>query len=383
MSVPPPSTGPTPPQQPGPPPYGTHGGGPWLSQPSPVPTLNGLAVAALVLSLTVCLTPLGLVLGIVALVQISGGARRGRPQRGRGLAIAGVAVSASVIVIAALLMAFADFRVWTVSSPDRGTDGKVEQRSTATVLDLREGDCFTPGSGLPKGDRDPMANLAVELIPCDRPHEGEVYGITRIDGPAAFPGTEAVAAQARTRCVPLLLDYIPDPDAQPGTKTFFYHPDEQGWQAGRRTVVCWVSGSGHSTSASIQQDLAAMEPGQRAYLTAIRPLSTALLSRPPKSPAQDLAGAREWARMMPGAIDETARLLEQAQLPAAARGPARALAEKLRASRPDWVDAGAAKNVDELRKALAKVDEHPIQEDVTRVRTGLGLPTTGAGGGRA
>lgn len=87
--------------------------------------------------------------------------------------------------------------------------------------------------------------------------------------------------------------------------------------------------------------------------------------------------------MMPGAIDETARLLEQAALPAAARGPAEALAERLRASRPDWVAAGAAKNVDEFRKALTKVDEHPIQEDVAHVRTGLGLPTAGAGGGGA
>ncbi|MEU6759047.1 septum formation family protein [Streptomyces sp. NPDC046685] len=379
MPAPPPSTGPTPPQQPGPPPYGTHGDGSWVSHPHSVPTLNGLAVAALVLSLTVCLTPLGLVLGIVALARISGSARRGRPQRGRGLAIAGVAVSASVIVIAALLMAFADFRVWTVSSPGRGTDGKVEKRSTATVFDLRKGDCFTPRSGLPKGERDPVANFTVELVPCDRPHKGEVYAITRIDGPEAFPGTEAVAAQARTRCAPLLLDYIPDPDAQPGTKTFFYHPDEQGWQAGRRTVACWVSRSDDSMSASVQQDLAAMEPGQRAYLTAIRPLNTAVLSRSPRGPAQDLAGAREWARTMPGAIDETARLLEQAELPAAARGPAEALARKLRASRADWVDAGEAKNVDEFRKALTKVDEHPIQEDVTQLRTRLGLPAAGAG----
>ncbi|MCY0933911.1 hypothetical protein OTB74_06725 [Streptomyces sp. H34-S4] len=77
----------------------------------------------------------------------------------------------------------------------------------------------------------------------------------------------------------------------------------------------------------------------------------------------------------------TARLLEEAELPAAARGPAATLAEKLRASRPDWVDAGTAQNVDDFQKALTKVDEHSIRKEVTQLRTGLGLPAAGAGAG--
>ncbi|MFE3638229.1 DUF4190 domain-containing protein [Streptomyces cellostaticus] len=54
--------------------------------PAP-PALNPFAVTALVTSL-LCLAPLGLIFGIVALLQIS---RKG--QRGKGLAIAGISVS--------------------------------------------------------------------------------------------------------------------------------------------------------------------------------------------------------------------------------------------------------------------------------------------------
>ncbi|MFD5347238.1 DUF4190 domain-containing protein, partial [Streptomyces anulatus] len=45
-------------------------------QPAPQPPLSGVAVASLVLSLLVCLAPLGLVLGIVALVRIPGNGQR-------------------------------------------------------------------------------------------------------------------------------------------------------------------------------------------------------------------------------------------------------------------------------------------------------------------
>ena len=64
-----------------------------------------------------CLAPLGLVFGIVALVQISR-----RAQRGKGLAVAGVAVSGVVLLIAGIATVVVDFRVWT--PPARDADGE-------------------------------------------------------------------------------------------------------------------------------------------------------------------------------------------------------------------------------------------------------------------
>ncbi|MEU3344873.1 DUF4190 domain-containing protein [Streptomyces sp. NPDC006700] len=65
----------------------------------------------------VCLAPLGLIFGIVALVRIS---RNG--QRGKGLAIAGISVSGAFLLPAALVARTADFKVWTL--PGRDSDGE-------------------------------------------------------------------------------------------------------------------------------------------------------------------------------------------------------------------------------------------------------------------
>lgn len=101
MTVSPPPPSHIPPS--GPPPPGPYGYGatpppgvPW--QPVVHPPLSGMAVASLVLSLPVCLAPVGLVLGIVALVRIP---RNGK--RGKGLAVAGTAVGASVVALSVLL----------------------------------------------------------------------------------------------------------------------------------------------------------------------------------------------------------------------------------------------------------------------------------------
>lgn len=111
-------------------------------QPAPQPPLSGLAVASLVLSLLVCLAPLGLVLGIVALVRFPGNGKRGK-----GLAIAGTAVGGVVVVLTALLLVIggARFTAWTEEG-----GGLLGSRDTkaGTLIHLKAGDCFAPAGGL-------------------------------------------------------------------------------------------------------------------------------------------------------------------------------------------------------------------------------------------
>ena len=146
---------------------------PYPHQPSsPTATLNPFAVTALVTSL-LCLAPLGLVFGIVALVQI---ARRG--QRGKGLAIAGVTVSGAVLLLAGIAAAVVDFRVWT--PPARDTTGEVVKPGWTTFHSIEPGDCFTPRSGLPGRDAPPTPGADVRLVPCGAPHRGEAYATFRL-----------------------------------------------------------------------------------------------------------------------------------------------------------------------------------------------------------
>lgn len=116
--------------------------------------LNPLAVTALVTSL-LCLAPLGLIFGAVALLQIS---RNG--QRGKGLAIAGISVSGAVLLLVGLAAPLIDFKVWTL--PARSDSGEAAGPGWTTVHSLTAGDCFDPGSGLPERD-----TLALGARACD------------------------------------------------------------------------------------------------------------------------------------------------------------------------------------------------------------------------
>lgn len=76
----------------------------------PPQTQNGMALASLILGCVsiVCCQPLsilGIIFGIIALSQI----KQNPHQSGRGLAIAGLAVSAAGVVLFALLMVFGFF----------------------------------------------------------------------------------------------------------------------------------------------------------------------------------------------------------------------------------------------------------------------------------
>ncbi|MEV6472777.1 DUF4190 domain-containing protein [Streptomyces sp. NPDC051657] len=116
--------------------------GPW--RPAPQQPLSGLAVASLVLSLLICLAPLGLVLGIVALVRIPGNGKRGK-----GLAVAGTAVGGAVVAMSVLLLVIGGVRfdAWDGPSavdafaaeritPDRSSSGS-SGRSDRTTGPVR------------------------------------------------------------------------------------------------------------------------------------------------------------------------------------------------------------------------------------------------------
>lgn len=68
-------------------------------QPSPPAKTSGLAITSLVLGILACTSPIGLILGFIALKKINNSQGR---IGGRGVALAGVIVSASMLVLGAL-----------------------------------------------------------------------------------------------------------------------------------------------------------------------------------------------------------------------------------------------------------------------------------------
>lgn len=346
-----------------------------LPQPPPYPhqppsqtgTSNPFAVAALVTSL-LCLAPLGLVLGIVALVQIPR-----RRQRGRGLAIAGITVSAAVLLLVGTAAAVVDFRVWT--TPARNMAGETVKPGGTALHAIGPGDCFTPRAGSPGRDAPPMPGADARLLPCDAPHRGEAYATFRLPEQDRAPARNEIAAIARPRCAKLFLDYTADPQASGPLQTYFFHPDEQGWAAGQRGVLCWVARPGNALlDSSVRLDATGLEPAQSDYLMAWRPLNSAGVLRPVARPEQDLAGARAWAARMAVAQNETARLLENVELPGGAEQPRKRLVADFDAGVPFWRLAAEAPDAQSFRGHLRSVDDHSGSAHAQRIRALLNLP---------
>ncbi|WNF29189.1 DUF4190 domain-containing protein [Streptomyces sp. C11-1] len=366
MTVPPPPHSPVPPA---PPAAGPHG--PW--QPVPRQPLSGLAVASLVLSLLVCLAPVGLVLGIVALVRLP---RTGR--RGKGLAVAGTAVGGAVVALSALLLVVGGvrFTAWTGEGPSPFTPG---DRTATSLYDLAEEDCFTPASGLPTPGGDRLKTMSAEIVPCDEPHQGQVYGSFELTG-KAFPGAAAVADAANKGCAPLLHDFALDTTALPRSQMFYYHPDSAGWASGNRTVLCWLGSTAGPLEESLRQDLEDWDEAQFAYLMALRPASEARVSRPATAADDDLAGATAWAGRMAAGTDESARILRvTGGLPAEAEDPVTAFADRLEQLSGVMSAAAKARTPQEFEKLTNSIGEDDGSREERAVRDALGLRLPGGG----
>ncbi|WP_432071991.1 DUF4190 domain-containing protein [Streptomyces wuyuanensis] len=341
--------------------------------PAPPSALNPFAVTALVTSL-LCLAPLGLIFGIVGLVQIS---RKG--QRGKGLAIAGISASGAVLLLAGIAVTVVDFRVWT--PPVRAESGEVAERGWSSVDSIKVGDCFSPGTGAPGRDAPPLG-ANVELVPCDETHRGEAYATFTLSGYSAFPGRDRIATVARPRCGRLFLDYSMDPVAFGRLQTYFFHPDQRSWSAGKRTVVCWVArpGSG-ALDVSVRRDASNLDPAQLDFLSALKPLNAEAMLRPVKNPRQDLAGATAWAEEMAEAQAEAIRLLNGAELPGAEQ-PTEQLVAELEAGLPFWRQAAEASDAETFFGHLRSVDQRNGHKHAGQIRGLLGLPVSAPEPGR-
>ncbi|MGW3513340.1 DUF4190 domain-containing protein [Streptomyces sp. NPDC000994] len=343
----------------------------WGLTQSPVrPVLNGFAVAALVTSL-LCLAPLGLILGVVALVQIS---KKG--QRGKGLAIAGISVSGAVLLLAAAVVAgVLNFRVWTISARD---DGAVPGRGWSTVHLLKVGDCFTPGAELPKRDRPPLGNAIVKRVPCDESHRGEVYATFALSEQRDFPGHDAIEAIAGPQCKMLLFDYSVDPVAFGYLQTYYYYPDEHGWASGKRTVQCWAAlFDGTELDTSVRRGASDLSTDQLAFVSAMKPLTLASALRPVTDLRQDLDGAKAWAGQVAEAQAETIQLLKDAELPGAER-PTEQLVAELEAGLPLLRQAAEARDANTFEGHLRSLEQHNPDPHVRQIRGLLDLPLPSA-----
>jgi Septum formation len=182
---------------------------------------NGWAIAAFVLGILGG-TILSVIFAIVALFQTMD-----RRQRGRGLAIAALVISAAWIAVITSLIAY----------------GLSAQGKTVHATDLKTGDCVKDAS-------ESELPAWVKRVRCDRPHYGEVFAVLPLPDTTTYPGEEPLRARSVV-CGPTFFDYAPNSPEGPTFRVAVAYPTADGWANGERSVVC-VAMSQHERWSSLR-----------------------------------------------------------------------------------------------------------------------------------
>jgi hypothetical protein len=199
-------------------------------QPPP-PPLSVLSVLSLVFSI-VGFVPASFVLAIMALRRIG---RRG--ERGRGLAVASLIVSTVWVVIIGLGI------LGTVLAKP-GPSGNIKKQEAVGVYTLIEGDCFdNPAAG--------QNLLDVTGLPCSKPHDAQVFAVYKLTGAnSAYPGSGQIAKEAQAGCN-ARDGNINQNDTTSSMKLGWLYPVQLSWQAGHRTVTCFIINPTKTLTSSV------------------------------------------------------------------------------------------------------------------------------------
>ncbi|QIJ64544.1 DUF4190 domain-containing protein [Streptomyces sp. JB150] len=300
--------------------------GAWNPYPHPPrPAHNGVAIAALVLGVLCFLPAVGLVLGLVALRQI-----KKRGERGRGMAIAGVALSTLGLVL------------WALAIPT-GVASEVwegfKEGAAEETLSVKKGQCFDSPGGSLEGE-----TYDLDIVDCDGEHDGEAFAtVTVPDG--SYPGDDRLTGIAEDKCYALQGDYAMDVWAVPDHVDVYYlTPTRQSWRLGDREITCVfgnTDGKGTLTG-SLRNDATTLDADQLAYLESVRDLD-AVLDREPEAYAEDdLDANTAWAAEVRDAVAAQSEALRAHTWTGDAEQPVAALVEELRTARGHWAKAATA-----------------------------------------
>ncbi|MFD6548790.1 DUF4190 domain-containing protein [Streptomyces sp. NPDC058398] len=328
----------------------------------PVP-FNGLAIAALVLGVLCFLPAVGLVLGIVALVQI-----KKRGERGKGMAVAGMVLSSVGVVLLALLVATGGARAFWEGFKEGARD------SADSAFSLEVGECFdTPGGSL-KG-----LATDVDKVPCSGGHDAEVFADFTMDE-GDYPGDDTLADEADGRCYLLRNTYAMDSWAVPeNVGVYSFTPTSQSWRRGDREVSCLFGDADEKggLTGSLRNDQFTLGPDQYSYLSSAAAIDNALAAMPEAEYIEDdLPGYEEWADHVSEALAWEADGLPAHRFASGAAKPVAALAKDLERSAKEWAKAADAPDADAFsahyEKALKLIDP----KKAVTTRKALGLATT-------
>jgi hypothetical protein len=178
------------------------------------------AIASLILGI-LAVIPLSVIFAFLGLSRI-----RRSGQRGRGLAVAGLVLSAIwlVVIIAASVLGGG-------ATPSAG--GKITHRGSLNVFALTTGDCFdNPATTSDIQD--------VTAIPCGQAHDAQVFAKFSLSGSdSRYPAQATLNRRADDGCNSRTGSI--DKSAVTGAMTIHVlFPEQDAWAGGQRTVSCLI-----------------------------------------------------------------------------------------------------------------------------------------------
>jgi hypothetical protein len=109
-----------------------------------------------------------------------------------------------------------------------------------TAFTLRVGDCFDVPSGQDVGE--------VAAIPCDSPHDAEVfvaedYAVDAASAVVGYPGADAFGTWVADHCIAAgFAPYVGQPyTSRPDLKVAYLYPQADAWASGERRVTCYLA----------------------------------------------------------------------------------------------------------------------------------------------
>ncbi|MBE1874764.1 septum formation family protein [Myceligenerans pegani] len=128
-----------------------------------------------------------------------------------------------------------DIAEWWATEGQEAT----EDPSRTRPVDLESGDCL---------DTEEVDGVSVlywiPVVPCDEPHHGEVFGVTRLDDSVAAEGRAPTQSQlweaADAYCYPEFDEFVGEAWAVSELTYWPVAPSQESWEEGDRKVACII-----------------------------------------------------------------------------------------------------------------------------------------------
>jgi hypothetical protein len=122
----------------------------------------------------------------------------------------------------------------TVDEADRNSDGQIASSGEVGVENLAVGDCVVWGNQI---DAESVTEL--DVVPCDQPHDVEVYAVFDLSGDA-YEGEERVVERADAGCYDEFARFVGLPYDESELEFSYIYPSEESWDYGDHGVLCQV-----------------------------------------------------------------------------------------------------------------------------------------------